>query len=117
MRRSLPILFALTLAALPASAQSGVLLDLDHTTSQSAFPIAANGRAAAIYVAPGNPDTVRVAATAFAADVAQVTGAKPRMLTSLKSPLPPNLIVVGVLGKSPELDKLRAGETFGDHRR
>ena len=86
------------------------LLDLDHTASQSAFPIAANGRAAAIYVAPGNPETVRVAVTAFAADVAKVTGAKPRILTSLKSPLPPNLIIVGVLGKSPELDKLRAAK-------
>jgi hypothetical protein len=103
----------LILLALPSAAgfaQSASLLDLDRTTSQSAFPIAANGRVAAIYVAPGNPDTVKVAAAAFATDVAQVTGVKPRMLTSLKGPLPANLIVVGVLGKTPEFDKLRAAK-------
>ena len=43
---------------------------------------------------------------AFAADVEQVTGVKPQMLTSLAAPLPANLIVVGVLGKSPEIDRL-----------
>ena len=90
------------------SAQSAPLLDLDHTTLQSAFPIAANGQAAAIYVAPGNPETVRVAAGAFASDVERVTGVKPRMLTSLAAPLPAELIVVGVLGQSPEIDKLVA---------
>jgi hypothetical protein len=49
---------------------------------------------------------VRVAAEAFAADVERVTGVKPQMLTSLAAPLPANLIVVGVLDKSPEIDKL-----------
>ena len=70
------------------------------------FPIVANGRAAAIYVAPGNPETVRVAAETFAADVAQVTGVKPRLLSSLAAPLPSELILVGVLGQSPEIDRL-----------
>jgi hypothetical protein len=91
-------------------AQSSTLVDLDHPASASSFefPIVANGRAAAIYVAPQNPGTVRVAAEAFAADVEQVTGIKPRLLTSLAAPLPVNLILVGVLGHSPEVDKLSA---------
>ncbi|HWB31700.1 MAG TPA: glycosyl hydrolase 115 family protein [Acidobacteriaceae bacterium] len=88
--------------------QTAPLLDLDHSNSQSAFPIVANGRAAAIYIAPGNPETVRVAAQAFADDVEKVTGAKPQILSSLAAPLPPDLIVVGVLGKTPEFDRLRA---------
>jgi len=102
---------ALLCFAIPAClAQQVPLVDLDRTASQGAFPIAASGRAAAIYVAPQNPETVRVAADAFAADVALVTGVKPKLLTSLHGPLPANLIVVGVLGHAPELDKLRAAK-------
>ena len=98
-------LLALALSA-PSLAQSASLVDLDHSSSQSAFPLAANGSAAGIYIAPGNPETVWVAAEAFASDVEQVTGVKPRMLTSLAAPLPTELILVGVLGKSPEIDAL-----------
>jgi hypothetical protein len=105
---AIPALFCLLAAACFAqSAAPTPLLDLDQTASQSAFPIAADSTAAAIYVAPNNPDTVRVAAEAFADDVERVTGAKPRILTSLAAPLPANLILVGVLGKSPEIDRLR----------
>jgi hypothetical protein len=88
-------------------AQSSTLVDLDSSSAAS-FPIVSNGRAAAIYVAPQNPETVRVAAEAFAADVEQVTGIKPSLLASLAGPLPANLILVGVLGHSPEIDKLSA---------
>jgi hypothetical protein len=96
----------LCLAICPCVAQSVPFVDVDRTASQAAFPIVANGRAAAIYIAPQNPETVRVAAEAFAADVEQVTGVRPRVLESLKAPLPQNLIIVGVLGKSPEIDRL-----------
>ena len=88
-------------------AQSTALVDLDRSTSPGGFPIVASGHAAAIYVAPQNPETVRVAADAFASDVERVTGIKPRILTSLAAPLPADLILVGVLGKSPEIDRLR----------
>ena len=98
-----PFLF---LFSVPCFAQTAPVLDLDQTALPSAFPIAANGSAAAIYVAPQNPETVRVAAEAFASDVEKVTGVKPRILTSLVAPLPPQLILVGVLGKSPEIDAL-----------
>jgi hypothetical protein len=103
-------LVSLGLLPVALRAQTAALLDLDHTASQSAFPISADGKAAAIYVAPENPETVRVAAEAFASDVEQVSGVKPQMLTSLKGPLPANLIVVGVVGHAPELDKLRAAK-------
>jgi hypothetical protein len=97
-----------TTACLAQSTPPTLLVDLDHTASQSAFPITANGQAAAIYIAPSNPETVRVAAEAFASDVEQVTGVKPRLLTSLAAPFPANLILVGVLGHSAEIDKLAA---------
>lgn len=71
------------------------------------FPIVADGKAAAIYVDPRNPETVRVAAEAFAADVEKVTGVRPALLTSLDhGPSPNRLIVVGVLGQSGEIDAL-----------
>ncbi len=107
--RSLSVIGLLLCASLPSVAQNA-LLDLDHTDSQSAFAIAADGQAAAIYVAPENPETVRVAADAFASDVERVTGVRPQMLTSLKGRLPANLIVVGVVGHAPEFDKLRAAK-------
>ena len=88
------------------SPQSAPIVALDHGASPTDFAIVANGHAPAIYVAPQNPETVRVAAEAFASDVERVTGIKPRILTSLAAPLPTNLIMVGVLGHSPEIDRL-----------
>src|ERR1035441_6208042 len=104
------IIAVVSLSLIPLSAtglaQAAPLVALDRPSAATDFPIAANGQAAAIFVAPGNPETVRVAAEAFAADVERVTGVKPQVLTSLAAPLPANLIVVGVLDKSPEIDKL-----------
>lgn len=101
-----------TAACLAQSSTAAPLVDLDRPASPSAFPVAASGQAAAIYVAPDNPETVRVAAEAFASDVEQVTGVKPRLLTSLAAPLPANLIMVGVLGHSAEIDKLAASRAI-----
>ncbi len=99
-----------TAACVAQSASAGKLVDLDQAASMGEYPIVANGRAAAIYVAPGNAETVRVAAEAFASDVEQVTGVKPRLLSSLAAPLPSELILVGVLGHSPEIDRLVAAK-------
>jgi hypothetical protein len=104
-RKVFPSALIVFLSAI-CSAQSPPRVALDHPAAAVDFPIAVNGRATAIYVAPGNPETVRVAAEAFAEDVERVTGVKPRMLTSLAAPLPAELILVGVLGRSPELEAL-----------
>ncbi len=94
-------------AAFTSFAQSP-LVSLDQPATSTDFAVAANARATAIYVAPQNLETVRIAAEAFASDVERVTGVKPRVLTSLAKPLPANMILVGVLGKSPEIDRLVA---------
>jgi hypothetical protein len=83
------------------------LVEIDRASSPASFTIAANGAAAAIYVSPRSPETVRVAAQAFASDVERVTGVKPALLSSLAGPLPSNLILVGTLGQSPEIDALK----------
>jgi len=102
-----PIGFLFFILASHCLAQSS-LLELDRATSLPSFAVSANGRAAGIYVAPGNPETVRVAADAFASDVERVTGVRPVLLSSLREPLPTELILVGVVGQTPEFEQLRA---------
>ena len=94
------------LTSLSCLAQPAPPLEFEHAASSSAFPLVADGKAAAIYVAPQNPQTVEVVADTFAEDVERVTGVKPVILHSLKAPLPAHLIIVGVLGDAPELDRL-----------
>jgi hypothetical protein len=89
-------------------AQSTPFVTLDFPASSMDFAIVAGGKAASIYVAPGNPETVKVAAQAFASDVERMTGVKPEVLASLPSALPANVILVGVYGQSPEIDQLQA---------
>ena len=95
-------------AAVAQSAAQSPLIQLDGAGSPSAFSIADGSRAASIYASAQSPETVHVAARAFASDVQQVTGARPSLLNSLKAPLPTDIILVGVLGHSPEIDLLVA---------
>jgi hypothetical protein len=95
-------------ACVAQSPSQAPLVGFECGASRSDFTVAANSRAARIYVAQQSPETVRVAAQAFAADVAQVTGFKPQMLGTLNGPLPAELILVGVLGQSAEIDALVA---------
>jgi hypothetical protein len=88
------------------SAQSAPLVALDRSAAATDFPIVANGRATAIFVDPNSPETVQVAAEAFAEDVQRVTGVKPEVITQINGLLPPDLILVGVLGHSPDIDRL-----------
>jgi hypothetical protein len=71
------------------------------------FPLAQAGRAAAIYVSPADAASLGASVDAFALDVERVTGARPRVLSSLRAPLPETLVIVGVVGHSIEIDRLR----------
>ena len=79
------IVAVVSLSLIPLSAtglaQAVPLVALDRPSAATDFLIAANGQATAIYVAPGNPETVRVAAEAFAADVERVTGVGRRCMS------------------------------------
>jgi hypothetical protein len=89
-------------------AQSAPLVALDRAVAAMDFPIVANGHATPIFVDPQNPQTVRVVAEAFADDVQRVSGVRPEVMTEIKGALPDDLIVVGALGHSPEIDRLVA---------
>ena len=106
MRSLVRISLAFICFAASASLAQSPLVALDQPAVADDFGITANARATAIYVVPQSPETVRVAAEAFASDVETVTGVKPHVLTSLTKPLPSNMILVGVLGRSPEIDRL-----------
>ena len=61
------VLLLLVGSAASTQAQSAPLVALDRQSAASDFALVANGHATAIYVAPQSPETVRVAAEAFAA--------------------------------------------------
>jgi hypothetical protein len=62
------------------------------------FALVVDGKAAPIYVASGNSETVAVVAQAFAHDLERVTGTRPQVLTSLPAALPGPLVIAGVIG-------------------
>ena len=106
------IVAVVSLSLIPLStagmAQVAPLVALDRPSAATDFAIAANGRATAIFVDPNSPETVKVAADAFAADVQRVTGVKPEVMSQVNGLLPADLILVGVLGHSPDIDRLVA---------
>jgi len=73
------------------------------------FLLAGGGVAAAIYVAPGNPEAVKVAAGCFSEDVERVTGVRPEVIATLDGVKARTVVIAGVLGSSPEIDALVAG--------
>jgi hypothetical protein len=81
---------------------------LDHSAAAGEFALVQRNRAPAIYLDPSEADTLGAAVEAFASDVQRVSGVRPRIVDSLPVPLPDSLMLVGVMGKSAEIDRLRA---------
>jgi hypothetical protein len=71
------------------------------------FLVCANGRVAPIYVSPEDSSTVRLAGNAFAGDVLAVTGKRPKILEATTALRERNLVIIGTIGHSPLLDRLR----------
>jgi hypothetical protein len=92
-------------AAALAQAYSAVQsITLRATPASNSFLIANRASAAPIYIAPGDSQTLRTVAAAFAADVQQVTGAQPKLVASLNNTQDP--IILGTIGHSPIIDQL-----------
>jgi hypothetical protein len=99
--------------AIGQSTAEGPVVALDLRTSPNQFALAEHRRIVPIYVAPDNPETVRVAVNAFAADLESVTGAHAKVLESLPAvdiphDQPRDLIIAGVIGNAPEIDRMIA---------
>lgn len=110
VRAVLVVVSGLLLAGLSpvfAEAASGGMVVLNRAAGEGVFPLARTGRAVPIYVAGEDSETVRVVADAFAGDVAKVTGAKPEMVSAEAAVRQSYVVIVGTVGHSPLLDRLR----------
>ena len=101
------LLAAFSAPALGLMAPARGMVVLDQPAGGGVFPLAREGRAAAIYVAGEDSETVRAAAGAFAGDVESVAGAKPEMVSAEAAVRQPYVVIVGTVGHSPLLDRLR----------
>jgi hypothetical protein len=78
------------------------------TAGPGYFALATQDKAVPILVEANSPELLRTAAGAFAGDVERVTGTRPEVLSTLAgSSQDRNLVIVGVVGNSALLDRLR----------
>src|SRR6478736_6644405 len=98
-------------AAGPVSSRPDLIpLHLAENPKPGDFTLAANGRAADLYVAPEDFKVAQIAADCFGADVERVTGIKPKIKNNPRE-LSSNVVLIGTIGKSAVIDELiRAGQ-------
>lgn len=95
----------LMLAVVAAHAQGPLTAPVTATYSAQAFPLVHAHQAATLCFDAQDAAVVRVAAEAFAGDVARVTGVKPKLQADAKTPAGP-VVIIGTLGQSALIDKL-----------
>jgi hypothetical protein len=95
----------LTCTAQNTQADSAPLVQFDQHDPQ-AFPLAAAGHVADLYLGREDEAQLGAAVDAFASDLERVSGTRPRILHSLQNVTAPSLILVGIIGHSPELRRL-----------
>jgi hypothetical protein len=78
--------------------------------AQAPFVVAGHGHAVAVVVSDGDADAVKLAAGAFAEDVARVSGVKPEVGGSLPAASKgmQDVVVIGTVGHSAVIDRLRS---------
>lgn len=97
----------LLLAGTLVHAQGPLAAPVTAAYSVQAFPLVHAHQAAALYFDTKDAEVVRVAAEAFAGDVARVTGVRPKLRTDAKAPTGP-AVIIGTVGHSALIDKLIA---------
>lgn len=97
-------------AAGPVSSRSDLIpLQLTENPTPGDFALAANGRAADLYVALEDFKVAQIAAACFGADVERVAGIRPKIKNNPRE-LAGNVMLIGTIGKSAVIDELiRAG--------
>ena len=94
-------LVALGLTVAPAPAAQTALVQFSR--SAGAFPLVTPEQAATIFLAPEDAPGLQKTVDAFAADVARVSGKRPRIVTSLAGLAGTNVLVVGTAAHLPRL--------------
>ena len=90
---------------LASSTPAAVPLSVSAAPSPGAFPLVADGPAAALLLDTADAKVVQIAAEAFAGDVERVTGSRPRIVTAAPHPAS-QVVIVGTLGQSEPIDRL-----------
>ncbi|WP_198172949.1 glycosyl hydrolase 115 family protein [Hymenobacter ginkgonis] len=99
-------------------AQAPLTAPLTATYTPQNFPLVHAHRAAPLCLDPRDAEVVRVAAEAFAGDVALVTGVRPALQKGVGRPPAGPAVLIGTLGQSRLIDKLVAsGKLKTDHLR
>ncbi|WP_334270078.1 glycosyl hydrolase 115 family protein, partial [Edaphobacter sp. HDX4] len=93
----------ITMLGAPSIAQE-LQISNTCTASEHRLLLASDGKALPIYVAPDEPELLRLSANAFAADVERVTGVRPKLVSSLDGVR--DVIIVGTFDKSPQITEL-----------
>ncbi len=94
----------------PVSSRPDLIpLQLTENPKPGDFALAANGRAADLYVALDDFKVARIAADCFGTDIERVTGIKPKIKSNPRE-LSGDVVLIGTIGKSAVIDELiRAG--------
>jgi hypothetical protein len=79
----------------------------------SAFPLAAGGRVATIYLAPEDAAALGAVVGAFADDVERVSGTRPRVVSSLDGLKAADVVMVGTAGHLPTMAGADAASLAG----
>jgi hypothetical protein len=80
----------------------GLILAATLTAAAATFELAAGARRAALYVPPGEPECVRLAAGDLAEDIRKVTGRSPALVTRQED-CAPHCVVIASLAHSRDL--------------
>nr|WKN35744.1 glycosyl hydrolase 115 family protein [Tunicatimonas sp. TK19036] len=77
-----------------------------NTFVESSFALTSEGESAVLYVNTSDDAGVIRAARDLQADIERVTQTKPELTVESQPPKTQNIVIIGTLGKSPEIDQL-----------
>jgi hypothetical protein len=110
--RSAAATLVLSLGATATLAQAPPrMVCFDHCGT--AFPLAASGRAATIYLAPQDAATLSTVVSAFADDVERVSGTRPQIVSSLDGLKAADVVIVGTAGHLPRMPQVATESIAG----
>jgi len=102
-----PICYSMSPQQAGNSARQSADTVVRFTPGSHGFALIAHGHAAPILVEAGSSETVRTVAGVFAEDLERVSGVRPSVIDSLASVMQDEPVIVGIVGQSAILDRLR----------
>jgi hypothetical protein len=117
--RRFPLMLIAALAIAPIcramSSQQSAESAVRFTPASHTFALVVHGHAAPILVEAASFETVRTVAGVFAEDVERVSGVRPSIINLLPAGMPDDPVIVGVVGQSAILDRLKRAGKLDTH--